>query len=311
MTHARRILELLGRKSGLDDDEISDSLDIRPRQTVNQECRLLERKGLIRREHGSRGKIVNVLVGRTADAPSWEPVPQPTKIATGGRRQAVLRSTQILVSSDLSRTLLILPCSGKKQPAGEVTESGPSIAQSLGSELAQELLDARRRVRSWAKVDESRLVPAWQRYAGSLYQVGGPALRQAMRRGAHVIILSGGYGVVLATELIGDYEARLRRSCWPNRLLERVLANYAERQRLQSVRAFASKTTDYRKILDRVVWSDAGIQDAILITPEAAGGAMRKSPIAQGEGLAALVSGTLTTEWKSSGGLGIEALRMA
>lgn len=311
MTHADRIVELLGRKSGLDDDEISEVLDIRPRQTVNQECRLLERKGLVRRERGPRGKIVNVLVGRKAVAPSREPAPLSTKIAARGRARVVLRSKQILVSSDLSRTLLILPCSSKKQPTGEVTESGPSIAQSLGSELAQELLDTRRRVRSWAKIDESRLVPAWQRYSGSLYQVGGQALRQAMKRGAHVIILSGGYGAVVATEPIGDYEARLRRSCWPNRLLERVLVNYAERQRLQSVRAFASKTTDYRNILERVVWRDAGIHDAILITPEAAGGAMRKSPTAQGEALAALISGTLSTEWKSSDGLGIEALAMA
>ncbi len=131
-----------------------------------------------------------------------------------------------------------------------------------------------------------------------------------MERGAHVIILSGGYGAVLATEPIGRYDARLERSCWPDRVIERVLANYAERQSLRFVRAFASRTTDYRKILEGILWRDTGIREAIPITPEVSGGAMRKSPATQGEALAALISVALTGGWKSSSGLGVEALVM-
>ena len=310
MTHAERILELLGRMSGLDDDEISRSLNVRPRQTVNQTCRLLESKGLLRREYGPRGKIVNVLIGRKPDEPSRSAAPLPTKDYKSGRKQTVPGSTPIRVPNDLFRTLLIVPCSGEKRATGDTTGRGPSITQRLPPELARELLDARRQAKSWAKVDESRLVPAWQRYSGAFYQAGGQALDQAMKRGAHVIILSGGYGAVLATEPIGNYDAKLSLSRWPNRLLERVLASYAERYRLQLVRAFASKTTNYRKILERVVWSEAGIEDAVLILPETVSG-MKKSPTAQGEALAALVSGTLTTEWESSDGLGIEASMMA
>ena len=60
MTHEERIRQLLERSPGLDDDEISESPGIQPRQQVNQICRLLESRGVIRREHGPRGKIVTI-----------------------------------------------------------------------------------------------------------------------------------------------------------------------------------------------------------------------------------------------------------
>lgn len=57
MTHEERIRQLLERSPGLDDDEISESPGIQPRQQVNQICRLLESRGVIRRERGPRGII--------------------------------------------------------------------------------------------------------------------------------------------------------------------------------------------------------------------------------------------------------------
>jgi len=65
-----RILNLLGQGVGLDDDEIAARLGV-VRQHVNQTCRRLNAQGLVRREVGPRGKIVN----RRTDAPAPEPRP--------------------------------------------------------------------------------------------------------------------------------------------------------------------------------------------------------------------------------------------
>lgn len=59
-SHRDRILELLG-ESSYDDDELAERLGIRPRQKVNQVCRGLASEGLVLRELGPRGKLVNVL----------------------------------------------------------------------------------------------------------------------------------------------------------------------------------------------------------------------------------------------------------
>jgi hypothetical protein len=66
-----RILETLRRSPRpLDDDQLSDRTEIRPRQQVNQICRILEREGVIRRYQGQDQKIVNEMInteGLTAD----------------------------------------------------------------------------------------------------------------------------------------------------------------------------------------------------------------------------------------------------
>jgi hypothetical protein len=80
-SNAQRILDLLARRSALDDDKISTILNITPRQQVNQICRRLERDGLVRREYGPRGKIVNILLRRISDAHGGLAAPKPVMIA--------------------------------------------------------------------------------------------------------------------------------------------------------------------------------------------------------------------------------------
>lgn len=76
-TLAERILELLESTDGLDDDEIASHLGV-VRQRVNQASRALELRGLVRRETGWRGKIVN----RRTRAPTPPPrvAPPPSSI---------------------------------------------------------------------------------------------------------------------------------------------------------------------------------------------------------------------------------------
>lgn len=306
--HAQRILDLLANRSALDDDEISTTLNIKPRQQVNQICRRLERDGLVRREHGLRGKIVNIVLRRTGDANICPAVPQATVIENKPDRQPSAAAGQNPSIHDLAGTVVILPCSGKKMHGGSIWISGYRITDFLPPDLSNELLDARSRVRSAAKVNETRLMPAWQRYTGSLYRIGEHALENLIRHNCHVLVLSGGYGVVLATELIGYYEAVLNLKWWPNRLLERVIEAYLGTHHLPSARAFASRTTAYQKVIRGVSWRAAGVGDALLFTPDAVTGAMAKSPSAQGEALGAFVAGTLTATRKSSTGLGIAVL---
>ena len=70
MTHRERVLAALRVSSRpLDDDQLSRRAEVRPRQAVNQVCRLLEQEGLLRRYVGVDGKIVNDLLVEVVEVP--------------------------------------------------------------------------------------------------------------------------------------------------------------------------------------------------------------------------------------------------
>ncbi len=300
-THAWRIIELLQQKPGLDDDEISKELGIEPRQTVNQVCNRLAKRNVIRRKRGASRKIVNSLVGKHRLSDSDMRDRPPHALAKGPRlRRAHGKS---LGPKYLNRTLVVIPCCKAKQNHAGFAANGPSIIDDLPDYLAQELRQARNSVIEKAKIDETTLVPAWHRYDGVLYnQHGRRAVGELMQAGARVLILSGGYGLVHAVEPIGMYEAAMKLTWWPDEILQRCLIAYSKRHELTAVRAFASATTNYRKILERVNWHEAGIGDAKLLTPQITSG-QRMSPATIGEALVALQNGTLATDWQSSDGL--------
>jgi hypothetical protein len=125
------------------------------------------------------------------------------------------------------------------------------------------------------------------------------------------VIVSGGYEVVLADEPIGFYERPFCRSDWPNQLLEDILVAFTRRKGLMSVRAFASATSGYAKLLQAVRWKDAQVHDAWLFLPEKCAGARRKSPRAQGEALVALLGANLTADWRSSDDLRLNSVPLA
>jgi hypothetical protein len=61
-TVAERIQkELLRSRSPLDDDQLAERVGVR-RQAINQECRYLESKGVLRRFHPSHSKILNEIL---------------------------------------------------------------------------------------------------------------------------------------------------------------------------------------------------------------------------------------------------------
>lgn len=302
-SHQDRILDLLRSGVALDDDEIASKLGIEPRQTVNQVCRRLAGRGLITRTWGPTGKIVNGLADGAGDrSPPSQPkaLPRPSIAVTAG---------EDLVPASLARTLIILPCSGSKKPGGDVDAAGPSILASLPPTLAGELAAARKDVARRIVIGERQLMPAWQRYDGAVYSASGHAIEKMMDAGAHVLILSGGYGLVSAAEPIGDYNAVLKPGWWPHNLLGRCLLAYAASHRVQSVRAFAAATSPYYRVLSKLDWSGAGVSDALLLAPRPEPGGMAKSPRTIGEALAALADGRLDSNWISSYGLPLDITR--
>lgn len=309
MTNADRILELLGRHPGLDDDEIAKRSGIRPRQQVNQICRRLEANGLVVRRPGSSGKIGNFLV---LGARPSQRIALPTTATRPVR--AIDRSTDNLPLRDLDLdrlrdTLILIPCSGRKN-SGDSSDTGCApITDDLPISLAQRLREARRQVLEKAGADEHQRLPAWRRYGGMFYICAARALAYAVDAGLHILILSGGYGVVKVCEPIGTYSTRLNLAAWPRGLLEEVLLAYAARHRLKSVRAFVSASTDYSRVVRQTRWGDADIEDTAILAPEAARGAMVKAPRAQGEALSALLANGLTDDWRSSDGLRLEVSR--
>ncbi len=208
---------------------------------------------------------------------------------------------------DRTVTLIVVPCSKGKARGGSDARS-PGIADELPDELRVELLSARRRVAQPAKLDDSHLLPAWQRYTGECYQT--EAVAQAVALGAHALVISGGYGIVLATEPIGWYNRTLHLGDWDRRLLERCFEVYARQHGLRTAVAFLARTGSYAKVVRR--WAGGGVDHAYLVFPDTAERRISQKYVTKGygEALAAYLSGTFADGWSSADGvrMGIEQL---
>jgi hypothetical protein len=57
-----RLIEILQRSPGLDDEALAREADVGNVQVVNQVCRYLEILGKIHRRLGPEGKMINILI---------------------------------------------------------------------------------------------------------------------------------------------------------------------------------------------------------------------------------------------------------
>jgi hypothetical protein len=181
---------------------------------------------------------------------------------------------------------------------------GPSILSELDSARVR-LSKARAELRTKAHVDETTLTPAHRRYAGHLYQYASESIAVALAEGRHVVVVSGGYGLLLADEPIGAYERRFVLSDWPNGVLEECLLNYACRSGVRFVIAVMSRTSNYAKLIKRVSWSSAGLVATLVSPVSYGGGAMVKVPRAEGQAVSQLIEADLKEAWQSSDGLSL------
>ena len=206
-------------------------------------------------------------------------------------------------------TLLLLPCSGAKQ-CGSKPSHAVSILSTLDPARAAALSNARAALRVKAKVDEKTLMPAYLRYSGELYQHGSESIGRAVAAGGRVLIISGGYGLLLADEPIGMYDRRFALSEWPTGLLEDCILDYARHEGIRTVIAVMSRTTDYSKLIRRVDWRGAGLMAKLLLPVAQGGGAMVKVPRAQGEAVAVLICTGLPQMWRSSDSLSLKVCEL-
>ena len=306
MTHVDAVLGLIRQVPGLTDAEIVRRTGIRPHQQVNQICRRLQSGGLIVRERGPEGHIINL---PARDRPTSE-IRSSRALHTrwGGAATPAAEADRVGDVEEVARldpmaTLIVIPCSGSKRSGG-TSQSAPGLCDALDAEEERQLRDARRRVGARAGVEERQLLPAWQRYAGTLYQAASSDLGRAVSGGGHVAILSGGYGAVLADEPIGQYDARFRLSWWPDQVVGRALGALARARGLSSMVAFLAASTEYAGVVRDVRWADYGVHDAFLLSPRsgAGQGAQVLVPRALGQALSAFLRRDLRPDWMSSDG---------
>lgn len=314
MTNRERILTLIQAEPGLTDAEIRERTGVQPHQQVNQICRKLAQSGLICRSTGPEGRLINI--PRNVRSSNWQPEGRrhatETKAIAHPSLCPPVGKLHELPYLELSKTLFVLPCSGKKtKDRRHLRNDDTSILDNLPDNLANELRTKRVANAPLAKVDESTLLPAVERYIGYLYQAAGSVFTILLDSGADVLIISGGYGVALAREPIGLYDQKYCESMWPNDLIPRCLSAHAGIVRAESVVGLFSATTEYASTFSKTSWPRT-VKQAFLISPERTPGAMVKAPRAQGETLKVIGRDhILRPNWTSSDGLRMQVTRIA
>lgn len=306
MSLTTTILAIIEAEPGLTDRELMARVGAVRVQPVNAVCRQLAATGAIQRLPGHDGKLVNVPgaipLSTTGTAlqsiTPHEANPPPTDAQQDAREQ--------VCALDPMRTVIVFPCS-KCKWSGALPTGNRSITDVLPAALVTELQTARMHAAEKARLDTSALRPAWRRYKGVAYQSAETALEDAVQRQAHVIILSGGYGLVQATDPVGYYEAEMKKSWWPNSLIGRCLAAYAKQRGISALVAFTATSTHYAKVVKDGPWSDAGL-DAYLIVPNSRGAQVGQRSVSQaiGEAFSAFWQRDLTPQWTSTHGLSVQ-----
>lgn len=306
MTNAERILAALQERGPLSDSDLRRQTGVEPHQQVNQICRRLAAQGVIWRERGPGGRILNGLSGDPS-------VAQRVK-ATSDSSVIAREHTPPLVPDRLPApdggTLFVIPCSGAKARGGKAGLRGPSVVDLLGGQLSGRLREARSKVASRAGTDERLLLPAGRRYEGTLYRSAARIISEESAAD-RLLIISGGYGLALAGEPIGHYDRRFATADWPRGLLEACLVDVASRLAVERVVALCARTTGYAELVRRVPWTRSGIE-AVLLSPEMGGrgGAQVLVPRAAGEALVAMVEGEFSAQWRSTDGVPVEMERL-
>lgn len=307
MTSTERILVALRQRGPLTDTQLREMTGVEPHQQVNQICRRLEAEGVLRRSVGSSGRIVNTLTGSedvVSQAPSRARPTPDLRLHSRSATHTARATSTAPVRPD--RSLLLIPCSGRKIPGGRTDLRGRSVLDLLPDNLAERLRHARAALQSQARVNESALRPAVERYAGTLYVEIGDVVQRAADGGSPVVIISGGYGLLVADEPIGFYDRTFSIADWPRGLLEECLVALSQLPGVDRVLAFCAQTTSYADLLRRVPWRRAGVE-ALLVSPSMEGrrGAQVLVPRAAGQAFIAAIEGHLAAGWRSSDDVGV------
>ncbi len=260
MTNADRVIAALREHGSLSDSELVRITGIRPHQQVNQLCRRLEAKGALRRVPNAGGTIINVLV---AGADPLNSAASPPS-ARPGRSSATRASGRsfISIASSCWQSRVRLALFGPQTTRRQSWTEGRHRLRLAPLEPGRPIGTSPPDVEVTAAVDESLLLPAWQRYDGTFYQAAGDGVRLAIADGVTVLVISGGYGLVIGQEPIGFYERPLLPHRLATRLARRVPRGGHGRRR--------------RKPAARLLRSDDGLRPTC--SRSAVGGLRRRRP---------------------------------
>ena len=118
------------------------------------------------------------------------------------------------------------------------------------------------------------------------------------------MIVSGGYGIVLASEPIGHYDRAFKPSDWPRGLLQQVLVEVGVNSARSDVVGLFAATTGYARFFRSVEWP-SGIRSRLVAPSTAGGGAMRTVPQTIGQALTRLADGQIEAGWQSNSRLSL------
>jgi hypothetical protein len=156
-------------------------------------------------------------------------------------------------SSDLRSTLLIIPCCSSKNGARDPGLQEVSVVHRIDSDLAKRVSEGRNEAfhcQGTYLDSASELRPALAWYTGQPYETAGvrDLLTNAIRDGLHCLIVSGGYGVLMAQEPIHWYGAHLQRTkkVW-RRIIPQVISDYVARNGIR--RTFTVVSSGYAEVI--------------------------------------------------------------
>jgi hypothetical protein len=194
--------------------------------------------------------------------------------------------------------LVIFTCSKSKNAVGAET-SERRVADFLSPSAVRALEEGRARAFQKTEIDlASPLTPALALYSpGICYSVDGfmEAVTEALAVGCyHVLILSGGYGIVHPAERIHNYEAPIQktRSVWRH-VLPGLMLDYIKTQSI--TRAFIACSEGYWQVIGPKHWRDS-LYELYSLVPKEGPGSMRKVPRAIGNGITSLLQSGLTPD---------------
>jgi hypothetical protein len=305
LTLRSSVVELLRQHGPLTDAQLRRLTGARSHQHVNQVCRRLSERGVVRREAGPDGRLLNILV---ADPTPAQGAPRASDTAVAADPNEAQVST-VVPPLDDPGVLVVLPCSARKRTVGLGHRAEGGIDQELPPPLRRELNAARQSLRRHISVDLDSTAPAVEVYDGALYRALDR--RRLLGASCSAVILSGGYGLVDVAEAIGDYDRRLNRADWPGDLLERVLVAVARSRRAHTVVAFLASSTSYADVFRGADW--AGLDEVrVSMVSVASGGSTGTTPKALGEAVNANLVNPLSADaWRSSSGLRVAVSSLA
>lgn len=167
------------------------------------------------------------------------------------------------------KELILIPCSGSKNPGGEEKLQGRSLAEELEDTFRKGLLGLRQKVAHLLDIEfkdgqpasHQKLMLAYRRYSGNIYGRITPTAWERLRseEDVELVIVSALYGPIYWDEPIVYYDVAMNsdvglgmklNSWWRNHGLEDILANYINRKGYLIVRSLLSG--NYRKALPRL-----------------------------------------------------------